>query len=350
MANIITVEHPFEEGDLLEEYPDFQEQIYVDNYPFEQMPTRQFRHQDLMTDQGHSTYLTILAKDNDMMVGRAIIVQNNDGNADRVFIRIDVPKQYRHRGYGRQLAAAAKQQCIQRQITIYETAARSHTKNRQSFTRTREMLEQVKIKQTNVEKKSRLYQDQLDIAMIRQWNRKTKEKLPEIEILAYTKQQYRERILEDDQFAAKAVAYYNEVTKLVPQGDSSRKIKDDTVEQVRQQLQQQAKNNWDNYVIFALIDDNIIGSTLVYFPQGKLIQVNTGLTAVRKQWWGRSIASYLKTEMILNLCEKGFDHLDTENAENNAAILHINQKLGFEEIYQWYFFEGMVADLPDAIR
>ena len=78
-------------------------------------------------------------------------------------------------------------------------------------------------------------------------------------------------------------------------------------------------------------------------------QIDTGLTAVRKNYQGKGIATIMKIkgiqalQRIKNINEEFY--IDTANADTNDQMLHINTKLGFREIYDLSSYEGLVKDL-----
>ena len=59
-----------------------------------------------------------------------------------------------------------------------------------------------------------------------------------------------------------------------------------------------------------------------------------GFTGVARDWRGRGIATALKVEQITHARNYGLTALRTENVAHNAAMIAVNNRLGYEEIYQ----------------
>ncbi len=71
----------------------------------------------------------------------------------------------------------------------------------------------------------------------------------------------------------------------------------------------------------------------VALPENTWIGVVTGLewyfTGVHPLWRGRGIATALKVQCLMEAHKRGIAQMETENHEDNAAMLAINRKLGF---------------------
>lgn len=68
-------------------------------------------------------------------------------------------------------------------------------------------------------------------------------------------------------------------------------------------------------------------------PYDDWVGVVTGLkwyyTGVHPGWRGRGIATALKARCLTEAKRRGITHMETENHEDNAAMLAVNRKLGF---------------------
>jgi RimJ/RimL family protein N-acetyltransferase len=81
----------------------------------------------------------------------------------------------------------------------------------------------------------------------------------------------------------------------------------------------------------ALDGDRVVGlSFLRYPPAGG--RVWTGFTGTVRSHRGRGIARAVKMETLAQAIELGVESVRTDNDERNAAMLHINEELGYEPL------------------
>jgi RimJ/RimL family protein N-acetyltransferase len=78
----------------------------------------------------------------------------------------------------------------------------------------------------------------------------------------------------------------------------------------------------------ALDRDRIVGLSFLHFPPGGG-PAWTGFTGTVASHRGRGIARAVKMETIAQAIELGVSTLGTDNDERNAAMLHINEDLGY---------------------
>ncbi|MFW6144366.1 MAG: GNAT family N-acetyltransferase [Candidatus Natronoplasma sp.] len=93
--------------------------------------------------------------------------------------------------------------------------------------------------------------------------------------------------------------------------------------------------------IIAVKDDEFIGFTS-HLKRGEEEVLYTCLTGVKREYRGNGIATALKIKAIEVAEDEGFSKMTTENETNNEAMLHINQKLGFEKKPAWIDFEKVL--------
>lgn len=74
-------------------------------------------------------------------------------------------------------------------------------------------------------------------------------------------------------------------------------------------------------------------------------QGNTVVSAAHRN---RGLGRWLKADMWLRLREQAsfVEAIDTDNAESNAAMLAINEAMGFEPLVEWAAWQTPLADLP----
>lgn len=86
-----------------------------------------------------------------------------------------------------------------------------------------------------------------------------------------------------------------------------------------------------------------VGVSMLFQPQqGQYL--DTGLTGVRRAWRRRGIAFALKLAAISYARDKAVPQIRTDNAQENRAMLSINEALGFEKMPAWIEFAWRPQD------
>ncbi len=80
----------------------------------------------------------------------------------------------------------------------------------------------------------------------------------------------------------------------------------------------------------ALAGSEVVGYAALLARRAEPGTAEHQLTAVRRAWRGRGIATALKSAQIVWAAENGFERLVTYNDEANGAMRGINAKLGYE--------------------
>ncbi|MAF26987.1 MAG: GNAT family N-acetyltransferase [Gemmatimonadota bacterium] len=93
--------------------------------------------------------------------------------------------------------------------------------------------------------------------------------------------------------------------------------------------------------VVALDGDSPVGVTNLWDREGN-DGINTGLTAVRREYRGRGIASAVKARSLAWAKARGYPWARTENEENNRGMIGINRRLGFEPMPTWLWYEKVV--------
>jgi GNAT superfamily N-acetyltransferase len=82
--------------------------------------------------------------------------------------------------------------------------------------------------------------------------------------------------------------------------------------------------------LLALLDGELVGWSMIEIPplmKGAAWHMSTG---VLRNYRGRGIAQTIKYETLLNARRLGVTSIHTGNHTENAAMLHINNKLGYQ--------------------
>lgn len=126
---------------------------------------------------------------------------------------------------------------------------------------------------------------------------------------------------------------YTETMNQQPVGDISIDMKI-TPEQIRFCEQKNLESGSEQTTIFSKEKDGkISGLTEIVYVKEAGHKVHQLLTGVRTQYRGRGLGKLLKGRMLLHIKEEypGVKYITTGNADSNAPMLAINQKLGFKK-------------------
>ena len=351
MIEIIEAELPLTDELLIEDFLDFMEVFNPIFYSLEEIPPRKARYQYLTTKSTTSRSIYYLARKEEMLVAQGYLSINtvNEERKNICYATVHVLPEYQHQGIGQQLVRIMVDKARELGIITYRgRIIEVFGSNEAEVKYTLSWIEKCGGHLVDSSNIVRLLASDLDVDALQQQFVALSQKFPTVELQLISMKKYYERLLNDDDYAALAVDYFNEATSLVPRGASSRKPVVDTVETAREKAKNIENNNWNNltYMAWNRETKQYIGSSQVYYPvREKLTQVFTGLTAVRKAYWGRGLGKYLKLAMLQHLHSLGFDYLDTDNADTNERMLAINYKLGFRKVGMYHHVEGKFEDL-----
>ncbi len=143
---------------------------------------------------------------------------------------------------------------------------------------------------------------------------------------------------------------YTETINLAPQGDVKLKITV-TPEQVRLNEKKYREDGVEQVTIYSKESDGkISGLTEIFYLKENGHKVNQMLTGVGTRYRGRGLGKLLKALMLLEIRNRypGVKYVATGNADSNAPMLGINNKLGFRKHLPVLVYKLKVAGIPAA--
>ena len=99
-------------------------------------------------------------------------------------------------------------------------------------------------------------------------------------------------------------------------------------------------------------DEIISGLTECFYYSQAPHKIDQGLTGVKIEFRGRGLGKWLKAEMILYIKKKfpSLKYISTMNATQNAAMLSINERMGFKELFIRQFFKFKLKELDNLVQ
>jgi len=166
-----------------------------------------------------------------------------------------------------------------------------------------------------------------------------------LEISVHYSDEIFQRYLDDQEFVEEMADFKTATHADVPNGTSSLAPKIYTAGKLCKRASDRIGNPDYNFILVLAMDSGrIVGSTKVNL-HGSM--GHNGMTGVRRESRGRSLATYLKSFSLLYLRENHpeIKYVTTENAEMNAPILRLNHRLGFKKLYDKLRIELHRSDL-----
>lgn len=184
-----------------------------------------------------------------------------------------------------------------------------------------------------VQAENRLYLRDLDWSMVEAWVEEGAGKNPSTAIITVSS------IPESD--IERYSEIYTETMNQQPFGDVSLKIKV-TPEQIRLYEGQNSSNGVEQLTIYARErDGGVSGLTEINYLKESGHKAAQMLTGVRAASRGRGLGKLLKARMLLHIRKEypGVKYIVTGNADSNAPMLAINNKLGFKKHLPYFLYK-----------
>ncbi len=327
--------------EFIERYLDFQELIHNSYYSTDIQQERETRRVNIRLPPSKKYTKNYFAFENEEIIGQGNFtyqLNENETNPDHAEIYIEIHPDHLHQGYSKKLLKLLAKEALENKKSKIETYSRSDL-NSEVVT---EYINKLGGKRTQIERQNRLYKETVNWDYINDTKNKYQEIENNFQFVRMDKHSRHQRIVEDDAFTAENADFYTSTVNLIPREDSSRDDEVITAKDVKERAELGLKSSWNSDFYYLMEGDKIIGFSGLHYPNEDPVKwAGTGLTAVRKEYQGRGIASFLKVK-VTEYMFKTFPELvyiNTENNNTNQAMIHINEKLGYKEIYQWWIFE-----------
>ena len=155
-----------------------------------------------------------------------------------------------------------------------------------------------------------------------------------------------------DQLLEEYCALYTEIIVQAPRGEMSDKI---IVTPESYRLEENHLRNKDIKLYNKITRENdgtISGLTEIEVDKSKPYQVGQRITGVKEKYRKRGLGKWLKADMLFFIKENfpAVKYISTGNADNNAPMLSINNRMGFKQYREIWWYEFNLEELKLNIK
>ena len=228
-----------------------------------------------------------------------------------------VMEAYRRQGIGTQLVQSIKTLAEERGVTLIQAGATTPVGFKFAEYLNAEIGIEVKV--------NRLYAEDIDKSLVKTWKNEGDTRNPDVTIETWV------GLPPEEDLEAYSVIF-TEVYNQQPFGDTEGLHLHFTPDRLRELEEQHRESGTQSVTkITREADGSISGLTDITHNPETAHRVSVGLTGVGEQYRGRGLGKWLKADMTLYILEHYPDikFIETTNASSNAAMLSINERLGY---------------------
>jgi RimJ/RimL family protein N-acetyltransferase len=260
------------------------------------------------------------------------------GNEKFAFMEIEILKRHRRKRIATKALTILVDSCEKNGKEII--MCNSHIPEAKLF------YEAIGAKIAQVQVENRLSLSKIDWNMITNWITEGEQKNPSSKII----------VIEGkipDNIVEAFVYTFSETAKLQPKDDLEMGDMSFTVDDLRKNEQTEELSGTKTLTALVIEEDGKISSVtqLKIFP-GKEKLIQQGLTGVPLEFRGRKLGKWVKAKLLLYVKEKypATETVVTGNAESNAPMLYINEKLGFRKYKENVMAQVRLSQLQTYLK
>lgn len=319
---------------LWNKYHQLNEELLKEIYPKDKLPSREFIETSLISgwpDYYVTIWLIYKDKTEKELIGRcsiSYIKESSDlfeENKEIGNVYIIIKKDLRKQGIGSKILLEIISKLKEKGCKYFQTTTYYPSGMRFS--------EKLGAKLTNIETQNRLYLDDVNWLLVEKWIIEGKKGNPDVKIENFF------GVSEEDvdEYCEVMTELENEAPTL--EDDEDQKFKEIyTPKRYREFVEEMDKRKFKVFTFRTReVDGTISGMTEIFFSNDcNPERISVGLTGVKKNYRGKGIGKWLKASMMLYIKDNLLDreYIVTGNADHNAPMLSINNRLGFKPYLQ----------------
>lgn len=314
--------------------------LFEERCPGEPPPDPQSDREFLLHPHPHWSSLRWMARTGGKVVGTARLGFQNENSPDwtreRVLsnLAITVDPAFRRRGIGRALLKLAVAGARDQGIVTF----RDGVELASGIAFARHYGAQIVVDRTI----NRLWLEEANWELVEEWRRKCPQQAPGVRIKSF-------HVMPQD-LLEEYVSVYNQVGRQAPEYESGQyPSQDQTSIEDRRATETLVAEKGITYTTLLSFEENgaISGVTETYYNPAQPWRVEQSITGVLPAYRGRDLGKWLKAEMLAIVRQEfpQAHYIETGNANVNAPMLSINQRLGFRPYQTQMLAIQDVADL-----
>ena len=281
---------------------------------------------EAMARDPQTNYRTYIAVQEDQVVGRFTLTMptakhpHYDTSKHVAFAHFLVLPVVRRQGIGQTLVQKAIAECQQCGITLLQGESKTAPGNA--------FAEALGGTIGSLVKENRLALEAVDWLLIAQWAAEGRGKNPDVEIETF------EGLISDcDQEIAQYARLYSEIENQTSAAELEGTDQSYSIESLRLEDREHRNMGMQLWTkVSRGLDGALSGLTEINYHPARQTRVVQGITGVREKDRGRGLGKLLKADMLLFIRQQfpAAEYVGTTNANSNAPMLAINERLGFK--------------------
>lgn len=323
-----------------------QVEAYQESNPHDPVPPEHMLRQNLQMISKHPLYdvkYHLVKNDNQEPVARLIMLfgksdgEDYDNQKHMCLLNLSVAEAYRRQGIATELLKYVIQEVEDTDVNLLQVDTNHDSGRAYSKYLGAELALESRDSRVNVE--------DLDWEMIEAWNAEGEKNNPDVSIELFTG-------LPDEQDIEAYSRLYTEAFNQQPFDEIEGLELTWTPEKLRELHARMTEMGSTDYVMITReANGDMSGLTELSYNPERGHRMGQGLTGVQEHYRGRGLGKWLKAKMLLYMRETfpDVEHVATTNASSNAAMLSINERLGFKLYKHNSAYKISVVDLAEKL-